>query len=112
MTARRTYLIRVHELLNGGHQACIYDQDAEVAAVLRQRVPAELGDTLLRFFCHLLLDELPGRALPELCETLNNMREFYFESPAPSPLLPLVRSVPATGGETRERPPLQLEAEG
>lgn len=73
--------------------------------------PLDLCATVARFVCHVLVDELPDRALPELFESLQGMQEFYLEGPNQPALLPVIRTLHAELGDVRERPRFQLDAE-
>ena len=62
-----------------------------------------------RLFCHAILGLLPENALPEACESLAGIYEFYRSLPiAPMPALPRPEPTAAKWGETYERPPFHL----
>lgn len=65
-----------------------------------------------RDVCHLLVDELPESALPELAESLVEMREFYLSRQAVPPAEPVMVDR-RTGRITREevRPAFSIEEE-
>ena len=74
-------------------------------------VPSEWWSLAARFVCHVLVDEIPDRGLPELYESLGNIHEFYLAEPERTPLLPSVQRIDAAWGVTAERPSFQLEPE-
>src|SRR5579872_1574055 len=39
-------------------------------------------DIVLRIFCHLVMNCIPARGLPELCETMKELYEFYRNEPS------------------------------
>lgn len=58
-----------------------------------------------RLISYLLVSRLPDEALPELCETLGDMYEFYSAHPHTPPALPSpTREIRARLGEKYERP--------
>ena len=71
--------------------------------------PAEL---LLRIICHALVDQIPDAGLPELCETTNELLEFYSlpESWGKGPSLPAGQA-PVSGAVVRtyERSPFAIQ---
>lgn len=73
--------------------------------------PRELWEAMTRMVCHVLVDEIPGRGLGELCESLGHMYEFYREHPQQQPALPSVRRLAATVGRRMERPDFYLESD-
>lgn len=39
--------------------------------------PTDIQPVVLRALCYLLVDHIPDRGLPEVCESLHEFREFY-----------------------------------
>ena len=39
--------------------------------------PIDARPVALRVLCHLYVDQLPDRGLPDVCESLHELREFY-----------------------------------
>jgi hypothetical protein len=64
--------------------------------------------------CHVLADQIPDEGLPELCETTNDLFEFYTQRAVRtgSPALP-DRSAPVVGTVVRtfERPAFSIQEE-
>jgi hypothetical protein len=69
---------------------------------------------LARYLCHLLIDRLPDRAVPELCESMARMFDFYRDLPAqlPPPALQGLavprRARPTRPTTPRERPAFNI----
>jgi hypothetical protein len=72
--------------------------------------PAEV---LLRIVCHALVDRIPDAGLPELCETANELLEFYSlrESRAKAALPAGEAPVVGTIVRTYERTPFTIQEE-
>ena len=68
---------------------------------------------LTRAICHLFVERMPERALPELAEAMARTFEFYYDAPrapialSPEPFQPVRGKV----GKTYERPPFNLPDE-
>ena len=67
--------------------------------------------TVGRLFCHFLLDQIPDFGMPELCDSLANMYEFYTTSLEHAPLLPRQQSMIGVLGDSYERPEFHLDLE-
>lgn len=92
-------------------QSTMVDLEGLPALVPRyvQRTSAQVEDPYtsgVRYACHVILDRLPAQGLPELCESLRSMWEFYSDRPSSSvALLPTPsKKIPAKRGKTYERP--------
>ena len=72
---------------------------------------ADVSAALGRVACHLLVEHIPDRGMPELCRTLLDMREFYWQPPSSSKLLPEGERVSARLGRTYERAPFSIDDE-
>lgn len=66
---------------------------------------------LVRLLCHLLVDHIPDRGVPELCESLGGMYEFYAIAPEHPPLLPRQQRITGVRGRSYERPEFHIEEE-
>lgn len=50
--------------------------------------PIDIQGVLLRVLCHFFVDQIPDRGLPDVCESLNEFREFYLLPAVAVPALP------------------------
>ncbi len=67
---------------------------------------------LVRAVCHVFVERLPERALPELAESMARIFEFYREAPKSEPSLPSPpRQLRAKVGRKYERPSFDLPEE-
>lgn len=74
-------------------------------------IPSEAPEPLARILCHFLLEQIPSRGLPEVCESLCEVLEFHSEEPPAPRILPQdVRHV-AEVGTRCDRPGFFLEEE-
>jgi hypothetical protein len=64
-----------------------------------------------RFVCHYLVDLLPDDALPELCDRIKDIFEFYTPVNPSVPSLPSTQRVRARIGEAYERPAFHVAEE-
>lgn len=64
-----------------------------------------------RILCHLLVNQIPDRGIPELCESVLGMYHFYSTQGEQPPLLPLTETITARRGRTYERPEFHLDVE-
>lgn len=95
-------------------------KDAEELRIVDVLVPNETSEevsspaaSFARYVCHLLIDRLPNRAIPELCESMGRIYEFYRDIPEQRPALPLSRRTRTVRiAQRRERPPFHVEEEG
>lgn len=64
----------------------------------------------LRAFCYYLLTKLPDEALPEICRSLVDVYEYYFQFPTALKGYEAQKSQPvkAKAGRTYERPSFQI----
>lgn len=67
---------------------------------------------LARAVCHVFVERMPERALPELAESMVRIFEFYREPPNVQPALPSPgRALRGKAGRTYQRPPFDLPEE-
>lgn len=68
-----------------------------------QIVPVD--QLLQRIVCHLLVSRIPGEGLPELCQSVGEIYEYYkSRSLIPPALPPPHQEIPARQGKSYERP--------
>ena len=66
-------------------------------------------DAMRRVMCHVVLNRLPGRALSEVWESLNEMAEFYSYEPLPRLITEKGQRVEAAIVETVQRPTFSID---
>ncbi|MCK4658421.1 MAG: hypothetical protein KAV82_02775 [Phycisphaerae bacterium] len=71
----------------------------------------ELEFVIRRVLCHLLVDQVPDQGLTELCESLDEFREFYRLPAEQVQRLPAQKSISATLETRRERPEFHIDEE-
>lgn len=72
-------------------------------------IPYIVPDAVERFLCHFLVAQIPTRGLPEVCESLCEVMEFYSEEAPVSHLLPQDLRIKAEAGARSDRPAFFLE---
>lgn len=64
-----------------------------------------IDQLLQRIVCHLLVSRIPGQGLPELCESVGEIYEYYKSRSLVHPVLPPShQEIPARQGKSYERP--------
>jgi hypothetical protein len=72
--------------------------------------PIDIQPVLLRILCHLFVDQIPDRGLPEVCESLRAHREFYLSPVETVERLP-EPAIKLKLGPSRIRPEFRLDDE-
>jgi len=71
--------------------------------------PLNLMYVFQRFVCQVLVSQLPNEVLPELCESISEIYEYYVKPPAtPSRYEPPPTKMPARRGKTNSPPELRI----
>lgn len=109
LTRSGTATIAWHESRAGGLFAHLVKLEQGTTDAIQWQYLSHLRG---RVACHILISKMPDQALPELCETLEDLYRFYVGPPAASLLLhsPTRKSV-AKQGRTYRRPDIQLDEE-
>jgi len=71
----------------------------------------DLSPVLERVACHMMVEAIPDRGIPELWHTLVGIREFHSEPVPKRAELPAPERLSVRIGHTYERPPFRLEEE-
>lgn len=80
----------------GSQTSSDWTKDAlEIRRIIGVRPSQETGEelqepvsTVARFLCHLLIERMPDRGLPELCQSMAEFFEFYSQAPSSRLMLP------------------------
>ena len=73
--------------------------------------PLKFQTLALRIACHYLLDRIPEDGIPELCEAVGRIYEFYNSRPTTIPHKSITRAVRARRGQVYERPEFVIDEE-
>lgn len=90
----------------------------DISHIITLRIPetaqdiASLEKLRYRLFCHYLINLISDEGLPELCESLSEMFQFYSTpNKNVAPALPPAEGIRVKSGEKYERPTFQLAQE-